>query len=313
MTGGLIIDKPAGITSHDVVARVRRAAKTRRVGHAGTLDPFATGVLVVCVGRATRLVQYLVGLDKEYVARVRFGYATDTQDFTGKQITPFRSSKGLSLEELKTVLGGFKGEQLQVPPMYSAKKVGGERLHKAAREGREIERSAVRITIHSIDVIESNQAISDDADGTREFDMRVVCTSGTYIRTLAHDIGERLGVGAHLSALRRTSVGSFKAATALSLEEVERLGREGGLEAAGVTPSDLLAHLPAILLDDSEVHRIATGRAVETAPEESLAGKGTETVRLLNKRGELVAVGSYEEGGNLVRPKVVLVAEGRRA
>jgi tRNA pseudouridine55 synthase len=306
MTGGLIIDKPAGITSHDVVARVRRAAKTKRVGHAGTLDPFATGVLVVCIGRATRLVQYLVGFDKEYDARLRMGYATETQDFTGKQITPFRSSKELSLEEIKTVLSGFEGEQLQVPPMYSAKKVGGERLYKAAREGREIERSAVPITIRSIAVIASDQTISDNADGTREFDIRVVCSSGTYVRTLAHDIGERLGVGAHLSALRRTAVGSFNATASLSLEEIERLGREGGLEEAGVSPSDLLPHLPAILLDDSDVYRIATGRAVEIARHEP----GVELVRLCNEQGELVAVGSFEGDVDLVRPKVVLVAEG---
>jgi tRNA pseudouridine55 synthase len=310
MTGGLIIDKPAGITSHDVVSRVRRAAKTRRVGHAGTLDPFATGVLVVCVGRATRLVQYLVGLDKEYIARVRLGYATDTQDYTGKQITPFRSSKELSLEEIMNVLGGFEGEQLQVPPMYSAKKVGGERLHRAAREGREIERSAVPISIRSIEVIESNQAISNNADGTREFDVRVVCSSGTYIRTLAHDIGERLGVGAHLSALRRTSVGPFNEAASLSLEVVERLGREGGLEEKVVSPSDLLPHLPAIMLDDPEVYRIATGRAIEIAGHESPAGKGIGAVRLCNKRGELIAVGCFEQEGDLVRPRVVLVAEG---
>jgi tRNA pseudouridine55 synthase len=310
MTGGLIIDKPAGITSHDVVARVRRAANTRRVGHAGTLDPFATGVLVVCIGRATRLVQYLVGLDKEYVARVRLGYATDTQDITGKQITPLRSSKELSLEEIKTVLGGFEGEQLQIPPMYSAKKVGGERLHRAARDGREIERSAVPITIRSIEVTESYKTISDNADGTREFDVKVVCSSGTYIRTLAHDIGEMLGVGAHLSALRRTSVGPFKATASLSLEEIERLGREGGLEEKGVSPSELLPHLPAILLDDSEVYRIATGRSVEKTRHASRIERGVEAVRLCNMRGELVAVGSFEEGGDLVRPRVVLVAEG---
>jgi tRNA pseudouridine55 synthase len=136
MPGALIIDKPEGLTSHDVVARVRRATGTRRVGHAGTLDPFATGVLVCCIGRATRLVQFLVGLDKEYIATVKLGYATDTQDGTGKQITPLRLSNDLDLEDLRRVLNMFTGPQLQTPPMFSAKKVAGERLYRAARAGR---------------------------------------------------------------------------------------------------------------------------------------------------------------------------------
>src|SRR5512143_2231531 len=148
MTGALIVDKPEGLTSHDVVSRVRRAAGTRRVGHAGTLDPFATGVLVCCIGRATRLVQFLVGLGKEYLATVRLGYATDTQDGTGKQITPLHSSKELSLEELQRVLNQFTGPQLQTPPMFSAKKVAGERLYRAARIGREVEREQVSIIVH---------------------------------------------------------------------------------------------------------------------------------------------------------------------
>ena len=210
MDGSLIIDKPEGITSHTVVARVRRVAGTRRVGHAGTLDPFATGVLVVCVGRATRLSQFLVGLDKEYVATIRLGFATDTQDLTGKQITPLKSSYDRSLEDVRSVLDQFRGAQMQTPPMYSAKKVAGERLYRAARAGREVERQPVPINVYSIDLIdESANALILNQDGTRDFDVRVRCSSGTYIRTLAHDIGERLGVGGHLAALRRTAVGQF--------------------------------------------------------------------------------------------------------
>ncbi len=310
MTGGLIIDKPAGITSHDVVARVRRAARTRRVGHAGTLDPFATGVLVVCVGRATRLVQFLVGVDKEYIARVRLGFATDTQDFTGKQITALRSSYEVSLEEIERALRGFEGTQMQVPPMYSAKKIGGERLHKAAREGREIERSGVEITVRSIEFSDGGFALSDSEDGTREFEMRVRCSSGTYVRTLANDIGERLGVGAHLSALRRTAVGQFSATAAVSLDEVERLGQESRLDEVRISPTDLLAHLPALLLDESDVHRIATGRMVDISRFGSDVEIGSEDVRLCNERGDLVGVGRVEKTGSIVRPKVVLEPEG---
>ncbi len=207
MIGSLIIDKPEGMTSHDVVARVRRAAATRRVGHAGTLDPFATGVLVACIGRATRLVQFLVGLDKEYIATVRLGYATDTQDLTGKRITPFQSSDKVSLDNVISVLNDFTGTQLQMPPMFSAKKIAGERLYQAAREGREVERQALPITVYSIE-LQSDFDMSED--GARDFVIRVRCSSGTYVRTLAHDIGAKLGVGAHLRALRRTAVGHFK-------------------------------------------------------------------------------------------------------
>src|SRR4030095_16621573 len=179
MLGAIIIDKPEGLTSHDVVARVRRATGTRRVGHAGTLDPFATGVLVCCIGRATRLVQFLVGLDKEYVATVKLGYATDTQDGTGKQITPLHTSNDVSLEDLRRVLEQYTGPQLQTPPMFSAKKVGGERLYRAARAGREVEREPVRIYVHSMSLMSNDRPVSEpNEDGTRDFDVLVRCSSG---------------------------------------------------------------------------------------------------------------------------------------
>src|SRR5581483_2883436 len=161
MIGALIIDKPVGLTSHDVVARVRRAAHTRRVGHAGTLDPFATGVLVVCLERATRLLQFLVGLDKEYLATVRLGFATDTQDYTGKQMTPLQSSELMDGERVATVLKAFVGPQWQTPPMFSAKKVAGERLYVAAREGREVERQPVAMTVHELELLRFDEAHAD--------------------------------------------------------------------------------------------------------------------------------------------------------
>src|SRR5215471_4303126 len=165
LRGALIIDKPSGMTSHDVVARVRRVFKTRRVGHAGTLDPFATGVLVVCIGNATRLTQFLVGLDKRYTATIRFGYATDSHDLTGKPVTATESSNRLKVEDIATVLQEFVGPQLQLPPMFSAKKVAGERLYRAARQGREVERPACPITIHSLSLFDGTGGIVDNADG----------------------------------------------------------------------------------------------------------------------------------------------------
>jgi tRNA pseudouridine55 synthase len=306
MNGALIIDKPAGMTSHDVISRVRRAARTRRVGHAGTLDPFATGVLVVCLGRATRLMQFLVKLDKEYLATVRLGFATDTQDVTGKQITPFASSNELGLEDVRRVLDEFEGPQSQTPPMYSAKKIGGERLYRAARAGRVVEREPVAITVHSIDLVtEDGAAFGINDDGARDFRVRVRCSSGTYIRTLAHDIGARLGVGAHLAALRRTAVGHFTLSRAVTLDEVERGGGEGHLKVL-VSPSDVLAHLPKVVLDEERKRLVMNGRAISLLSEEAAGLKGAPPdVRLCDESGKLVAVGEYDRDQG-IRPRVVL-------
>jgi tRNA pseudouridine55 synthase len=308
MIGALVIDKPEGLTSHDVVSRVRRAAATRRVGHAGTLDPFATGVLVVCVGQATRLIQFLVGLDKEYTATVRLGFSTDTQDLTGKQVGPLRRPGGLSADDLRCTLREFTGPMLQLPPMYSAKKVGGERLYRAAREGREVERAPVPVTIHSIELIGGEEAgPAENEDGTRDFRMRVRCSSGTYIRTLAHDVGDKLGAGAHLVALRRRAVGRFRIEDALTLDEVEAMGCEAARELRVVTPSDLLAHLSLLTLDEQTARRVLNGREFSVSGEEAatLLGGG-RAVRLCGETGHLIGVGEYDPERQIVRPRVVL-------
>ncbi|HSB08136.1 MAG TPA: tRNA pseudouridine(55) synthase TruB [Blastocatellia bacterium] len=306
MLGALIIDKPAGITSHDVVDRVRRATAIRRVGHAGTLDPFATGVLVCCVGRATRLVQFLVGLDKEYVAKVRLGFATDTQDATGKQITPIRSSNEVSLEDLRGILEQFTGPQLQTPPMFSAKKVGGEKLYRAARAGRDVPREPVSITIHSMELIEGDgAALTLNEDGTLDFRMRVRCSSGTYVRTLAHDIGRRLEVGGHLTGLRRTAVGHFHVEDALTLEELESIGPDQ-LRDALIDPTAMLSHLALLRLDDDRVRRVATGRGFSLLEDESAISESTVPIRLCDQSGKLVGVGTFDSALRLVKPIVVL-------
>lgn len=311
MLGTLIIDKPAGITSHDVVARVRRVAGIRRIGHAGTLDPFATGALVVCIGRATRLVQFLVGLDKQYIATVRLGYATDTQDLTGKQITELRTSNELSLEELYRELNQFIGPQLQTPPMFSAKKVGGEKLYQAARAGREIEREPVSIVVHSMEMIEDRgAALNLNDDGTRDFTVRVRCSSGTYVRTLAHDLGERLGVGAHLAGLRRTDVGHFKLAGAPTLDEVERMERDD-LSKSLISAADMLSHLPMLKLDEDRVRRVKNGREFLLPEGEAAITRNGVLLRLCDLAGELIAVGSCDPVQGSVRPMVVLEVDAR--
>jgi tRNA pseudouridine55 synthase len=305
--GALIVDKPEGITSHDAVARIRRVAGTRRVGHAGTLDPFATGVLVVCIERATRLVQFLVGLEKEYIATVRLGFATDTQDLTGKQITPLHSSNELSLEDLKKVLDQFTGEQLQTPPMFSAKKVEGERLYKAARAGREVVREPMKIVIHSISLIEeAESALKTNEDGTRDFHIRVRCSSGTYVRTLANDVGERLGVGAHLSALRRMAVGHFRIAEANTLSELESMSREE-VGNAVLSPAKMLSHLRTIYVEDEDrVKGVLNGRALQLSQEEAALLTVAAPAKLCDRGGKVIAVGDYEPHTQELRPRVVL-------
>jgi tRNA pseudouridine55 synthase len=312
MDGSIIIDKPEAMTSHDVVSRVRRIVGTRRVGHTGTLDPMATGVLVVCVGRATRLVQFLVGLEKEYLATVRLGFATDTQDITGKQISPHKTSNNLSGAELRAVLEGFQGRQLQVPPMFSAKKVGGERLYRAAREGREVDREPVEITVHSIELIESiGVVLRGGEDGTAEFAIRVRCSSGTYVRTLAHDIGGRLGCGAHLAGLRRTAVGHYRIGAALGLDELEARVKEGSTEAFLIGMFDSLAHLPAVSMDSNRTKLVANGGAIELEEAETVRlGEGGRAVRLADEKEDLIAVGEFDAAARVVRPRAVLKGVG---
>jgi tRNA pseudouridine55 synthase len=303
----LIIDKPPGFTSHDVVARVRRATGTRRVGHAGTLDPFATGVLVCCIGRATRLVQFLVGLDKDYIGTVRLGFATDTQDATGKQITPLRSSKELSLEELRNTLSRFIGPLLQTPPMFSAKKVGGKRLYKAAREGLELERTPVNIVVHSIDLVEDEKvSLSSNEDGTIDFKMRVRCSSGTYIRTLADDIGRTLGIGGHLASLRRLKVGHFDLDRAVTLEALETMPR-AELESDLIDGASIVSHLPSVMIDEERARLISNGRGISVSEAEAVsAGGGEGFLRLCDRDGRLVAIGARDPLNDLVMPRVVV-------
>src|SRR5258708_32877337 len=208
MDGALIIDKPAGMTSHDVVASVRKIIGERRVGHTGTLDPFATGVLVVLVGRATRLAQFLSGAEKEYQALIRLGYATDTGDITGARIEKDQSgfhakAQSLNEETIEASLASLRGEIEQTPPMYSAKKIAGQKLYDLARRGEEVERKAVRVTVKEFEALPSDGSpLKAHEDGTSDLAVRVVCSAGTYVRTLAESVGERLGVVAQLHELR---------------------------------------------------------------------------------------------------------------
>src|SRR5262245_17456806 len=229
--GVLVVDKPEGLTSHDVVARVRKILKTRRVGHTGTLDPFATGVLVVCVNRATRLVQFLTNDEKEYFATMRFGFATDTGDFTGAPKTPVTDARNITSDKVQGAFCHFLGHIKQIPPMYSAKKIGGVKLYEMARRGEEIERAPVEVEIKKLELCKEagdqapGFAPASAQNGPVEFSFRVVCSSGTYIRALAEEIGRLLGAGAHLTQLRRMRAGNCSLDSAVTLEELADLAQ----------------------------------------------------------------------------------------
>jgi tRNA pseudouridine55 synthase len=323
--GILIIDKPAGLTSHDVVARARRILMERRVGHTGTLDPFATGVLVLLVGRATRLAQFLSGAVKEYEALIRFGYATDTGDVTGARLDSpeAQNEDGASVQmwserEIEAALASLRGEIEQVPPMYSAKKIQGRKLYELARRGVEVERAPVRVTIHELEALRSSDGgalLCQNEDGFVELSIRVVCSAGTYIRTLAEAIGERLGTRAHLAALRRTRAGDFKIETALGLDELKAKmeAAEGGV---GGNPSDFilpmdaaLSGLPFVHLTADEARRALNGISLRLDAVREVEWRDNQPVRMLDIDGHLIAVGFYDVASRSLRPRVVFSPE----
>jgi tRNA pseudouridine55 synthase len=285
--GVLIVMKEAGWTSHDVVAKVRSLLGGIKVGHAGTLDPAATGVLPVLAGRATRVAEYLVKWDKEYRAVMRLGETTDTQDATGALLA--RADVGLvsriSQEALNQVVACFRGPQLQLPPMYSAVKVGGRPLYKAARAGQTIERHERSIEIRELEI----QAIED-----RDVTLRVVCSKGTYVRTLCADIGQALGVGAHLFALERRRVGPLSIDDALTVGQIiEQLG-VGTLRDHMLPMNEVLEALPAVTVTDDQARRVLHGGAVSSEGAGIRPAAEAATVRIQDQRGRLLAIGTYD-------------------
>jgi tRNA pseudouridine55 synthase len=213
MEGILLVDKPRDHTSHDVVARLRGKLKMKRIGHAGTLDPMATGLLIILVGKATSASQYLISLDKEYEGTVELGKVTDTQDADGEMMET-RPVPALTEADLLAAMKGFLGDQYQTPPMYSAIKIDGVPLYKSARKGEEVEREPRFIRVASWELTRF---------GLPQFDFRLRCTKGTYVRTLAHDLGQKLGCGGHLAALRRTATDKFNVSQALTIEQIQAL------------------------------------------------------------------------------------------
>lgn len=283
MNGLVVVDKPAGLTSHDVVSRVRRLAGTRKVGHAGTLDPMATGVLVLGVGRATRLLGHLTLTDKTYDATVRLGVTTNTDDAEG-EVTGTRPAGDLTEDDVRSAVRQFEGDIEQVPSTVSAIKVGGKRAYQLAREGAEVELQARRVRIDAIEAGEFRH----DGD-VLDFRLRVACSSGTYIRAIARDLGAALGVGGHLTTLRRTSVGPFTLSEANpDLDHLMLIGME---EAARAT-------FPVVELDEAQATDVRYGRRLDLA-----LGEGPHAV--FAPDGEFLAL--YEAAGEQARAVAVFV------
>ena len=305
MLGALIMDKPAGFTSHDVVARARQLLHERRIGHTGTLDPFATGVLVLLIGAATRLAQFLSGLEKEYEAIIRLGFATDTGDVTGRALTSVsNSTAAFDSQQIESALSSLRGEIDQVPPMYSAKKQQGRRLYEFARRGEEVERAPVRVCVRELETIEQkDHLLKDNRDGTFDLKVRVVCSAGTYVRTLAQDFGKQMGVGAHLAELRRTRIGHLHLARGLTLESVQETVAEEALGQILVLPDEVVSHLQKMNLDHEQVKKVRYG--VPVAANQSRWSDG-EHIRMRDDKGNLVAVGRYQAAHDMVHPAVVM-------
>jgi len=281
------LNKPSRITSHQAVSRVKKTLGARKAGHAGTLDPLATGVLIICLDEATKVSRFLADQDKEYIATIRLGAETDTYDAEGR-VTCTSDPGGITQADIGRALEGFRGEIEQIPPVYSAIKSGGEPLYRLARRGKRIEVCPRKVFISDIELLSFRLPLVS---------LRIECSKGTYIRSLAHDLGRSLGVGAHLAALVRTRVGRFSLSDAVELDETDKVKK-------GVIPMDeALTHMPEILLRDRASAMVRHGVPVELLPVyirnlETLdqGGAHASFFRLKNEAGELLAIGQIKGG-----------------
>jgi tRNA pseudouridine55 synthase len=293
LDGVLVVDKSPGWTSHDVVNRARRIAGTKRVGHLGTLDPSATGVLPLVIGRATRLAQFYTRSDKIYEGTVRFGWSTDTYDGEGTPASA-KVEPQIDAPQLEGWLERFRGEFLQTPPPVSAKKVDGHRAYELARKAIAVELEPVKVQVYELTLLELR---GGDAR------VRVHCSGGTYVRSIAHDLGQLAGCGAHLAELRRLASGEFEIAQARTLEQLESLAASERLLDALVPASQMLPAFPAVFVDDLTATQIRNGRNFRGSPFRSQAA--SRYVKAVNRREELVAIGEAVLP-NLYHPVVVL-------
>ena len=288
MNGIIIIDKPAGWTSHDVIAKLRGVLKQKRIGHGGTLDPMATGVLPVFIGRATRAAEFCENAEKEYIAGLRLGIVTDTQDITGNVLS--ESEVSVSVDDLKATLPRFMGAIKQIPPMYSAIKKDGKKLYELAREGIEIPREARNIFISELELLETTNGQSPEQSSQHTYPLRIVCSKGTYIRTLCHDIGFELGCGGTLSELRRTRAGVFNIDSSHTLDDVIAANLTDSVNSVVLPIESIFSNYPAISLGEEDVRKAKNG-AVCSTQKSTADGK----YRVYSLDGEFLLLGEIKD------------------
>jgi len=306
MNGLILVRKPLRVTSHDVVDALRRILGEKKIGHFGTLDPLASGLLLAAVGRVTRLFPFFSGMDKAYLGSIRLGFSTDTYDAAGRPTSP-EAREFPTRESVEAALGQFEGEITQISPPFSAKKHHGTPLYIYARKNAPVEGRAFRVHIRSVRITGYHPPL---------LDVEVRCSSGTYIRTLAHDLGQKLACGAHLGGLVRTEIGGYKLEEAFSLEEIEGLREAGQTDRFLVPLEGLLPHLPRFCLDEQGLRLVKNGRAV---PRDHLSGDSPglvagpkpgdqdPAVRLFSPSGRLVALARPSAGGDVLAPFLVFI------
>ncbi|WIV20825.1 tRNA pseudouridine(55) synthase TruB [Paenibacillus polygoni] len=300
--GVLPVLKPAGFTSHDVVAKLRGILKMKRIGHTGTLDPQVTGVLPLCLGKATRVVEYLQELPKEYHATLRLGIATDTEDMTG-EVTAQVDDVQVTYEQVEAALGRFNGVISQVPPMYSAVKVNGKRLYEIAREGKTVERKSREVTIHELELIRM-----EDVDGLPEISFRVLCSKGTYIRTLCVDIGEALGYPSTMVKLERTMSAGIPAGRCLTIEEIQQCAENDTLSKYLIPTDQSIWHFPSHTIESEQERSVLQGKKVSASYVQP-ALKEEGLFRLYSKEEQFLGIYEWDAESNTITPKKVFLPE----
>ncbi|MBM7701909.1 tRNA pseudouridine(55) synthase TruB [Metabacillus iocasae] len=301
MDGVLVLHKPKGMTSHDCVFKIRKLLRTKKVGHTGTLDPDVTGVLPICIGRATKIVEYLTGATKTYEGEVTIGFSTTTEDQSGEVVDQKEVTQIYTREDILEVLQSLTGEIEQTPPMYSAVKINGVRLYEYARKGIEIERPSRKVTIYQCELLDDRTEFQGE---TISFRFRVTCSKGTYIRTLAVMIGEKMGYPAHMSYLQRTGSGQFTLDDCLTFEEIEKAVEEGEIQSHLYPVEQALFHLPKLTINDTLAMKVKNG-ALLPCPSDVDVSKGP--ILMMDENGQCLAIyAQHPSKQHLIKPTKVL-------
>ncbi|WLR43502.1 tRNA pseudouridine(55) synthase TruB [Bacillus carboniphilus] len=303
MDGVILLHKPVGMTSHDCVMKARKILHTKKVGHTGTLDPDVSGVLPLCVGRGTKIVEYLLNASKTYEAEVTIGISTTTEDQSGKMVDKVPVIQTIDKQEIEQLLKSLQGKLKQKPPMYSAVKVNGKKLYEYARKGIEVDRPERQIEIYNMDLLSDIY----DKEDTLSFSFRVHCSKGTYVRTLAVMIGEKLGYPAHMSHLKRVASGTIKIDECISFEELEQFHGLGQFQKGFLSISDAIKHLPKLVINDTLAEKVKNGILLSKT-DETREMNQDDVIAVFNQHGTCLAIyQSYIKDDHLLKPVKVLI------